>query len=403
MADIAIANQSAVLVDYESSWGVEKTATTGVASVTITNMGSSYETTPAVEFTPTSGGSGAAGTAVMQLNEVVGVTMTNPGTGYLAPPTVAFTGGGGTSAAGTAVLGVISPFKLGVVSADIVPAQDLLENPTIRADFNEGTPAYGKKSASGSLSMVADLKSLPWILEWLTGNRDTTGSSTYEHVHIISDDMPKSAVIETAYNIGGSMRYSKASGCRINSLSFPIDPVGFLQLSMDVAAKDVSIGSNAYSAGSTDWSGNDPIDQLQLAAADVTLDGSAVAYIMKGNVNIACNLNTDDFRVGANATRGSLVPSGYKVSGSLTLGLDNVGVLTLVTAGTPTSLSFEWTNSTHSLLVEMGNVYLSKTGPGIKGPGPITFDVNFKATYDATDTSSIVFTVTNDQAGTIYS
>lgn len=79
------------------------TPTSGVASVTITGGGASYETPPTVAFTG-GGGTGAAGTAVLTADAVTSVTITNPGTGYTSAPTVVFSEGGGADAAGTAVL-----------------------------------------------------------------------------------------------------------------------------------------------------------------------------------------------------------------------------------------------------------------------------------------------------------
>lgn len=71
------------------------------AAVSFAVTGAYYTSTPAVTFSG-GGGTGAAGTAIVQNGIVTGVTITNPGTGYTSAPTVAFAGGG--SAAGTAVL-----------------------------------------------------------------------------------------------------------------------------------------------------------------------------------------------------------------------------------------------------------------------------------------------------------
>lgn len=64
--------------------------------------GSGYTSAPTVTFSG-GGGSGAAGTAVVENGRVVDVTITNAGTGYTTTPTVAFSGGGGTGAQGTVV------------------------------------------------------------------------------------------------------------------------------------------------------------------------------------------------------------------------------------------------------------------------------------------------------------
>ena len=76
-----------------------------VAGVEITGAGAGYTQAPTVSFTG-GGGTGAAGTAVVESGVVVRVDITNPGSGYTSAPTVSFAGGGSptTQAAGTALL-----------------------------------------------------------------------------------------------------------------------------------------------------------------------------------------------------------------------------------------------------------------------------------------------------------
>ena len=68
-----------------------------VKSVTVSNQGAGYTSTPTVSFTGGSG-SGAAATAVRgtgsNASKVIRVDITNPGVGYTTAPTVVFTGGG---------------------------------------------------------------------------------------------------------------------------------------------------------------------------------------------------------------------------------------------------------------------------------------------------------------------
>lgn len=74
-----------------------------VELVTVTNGGTGYTTTPTVTFSGGSG-SGAAGTARLTNQSVVGVTVSDGGTAYTSAPTVAFTGGGGADATAEATL-----------------------------------------------------------------------------------------------------------------------------------------------------------------------------------------------------------------------------------------------------------------------------------------------------------
>ncbi|MBV6500212.1 MAG: hypothetical protein CJBNEKGG_02682 [Prosthecobacter sp.] len=79
---------------------------TGVSSVTVNYGGVGYSqgTPPTVGFVG-GGGTGAAGTAVVNANgAVVGVTITSQGTGYTSSPVVTFTSGGVTHAVATSTV-----------------------------------------------------------------------------------------------------------------------------------------------------------------------------------------------------------------------------------------------------------------------------------------------------------
>lgn len=76
--------------------------TTGqVTKITITNPGSSYETTPTVTIT---GGNGSGAIAAAQVTNglVTSIDVINTGTGYTETPIVTITGGGGSNATATA-------------------------------------------------------------------------------------------------------------------------------------------------------------------------------------------------------------------------------------------------------------------------------------------------------------
>jgi hypothetical protein len=89
----------------------------GVNSVTVTNRGRGYTTTPEVKFSiPPSGGVRATGIAEMidgivdlcesdpSRKRVQRVLITNPGAGYTVPPQITFIGGGGYDAKATATI-----------------------------------------------------------------------------------------------------------------------------------------------------------------------------------------------------------------------------------------------------------------------------------------------------------
>jgi hypothetical protein len=434
--------------------------------------------------------------------------------------------------------GAPTGFQIGVNSCSLTPAQTFIDNPTITGDLNQRDPALGPISASGSLVRVADAISFPWFTKLLCGNLSTTGGPNYVHSSIVSTNLPLSAVVETKFNIGGTLKYSTGSGTRINKFSIPIDPTGFLITSYDLMAKNVIIGDTAYNAasaavyayavvtnngsapsdgdtvkvgaktyrfktslltandvliGSTgsgadamenllaavndsgdegvlygtattvnadfaagtltptsvtftakvagtaantsdsttpigttnsfpgttfatsghpgvavdnpavNWTANSPMDQLQLASAAVNIAGAPVGYISKGSLAVDCSLGGNDYRVGASGARGSLVPGRYKVSGSLDLALDSVGVLTLITAGTPVSLDFKWASDANTYFkATVPRAFIQKTGPTLTGDGAVMVTAAFQGAFDAATGSTVKFESANGNAGSVY-
>lgn len=316
--------------------------------------------------------------------------MADPALGGNAVVTVDF-----ESAWGTAKVTPVGR-KIAVTSCGIVPTQALIDNPNIRGDFNPTDPATGRKAAQGPLALVPTLEIIPFFQKLLTGTLVKAGAADpWTATSKLGNTMPLSAIVETDFNIGGTHRYALASGVRINSWTIPISFEGFLAMNLDLMAKDVAIGSSAYDTPLVDWADSTPLDHMQLAAADVKLGGSAVAYIRGGQVQISANLDGEDYRVGGAGVRGSLVPRRHTISGNLDLAVDSVAVVTLLGAGTATSLSFKWTtgsNRTWELILP--RVFMEKTGPSLQSDGIVTVNVNFRAVYDPTAVTAVTMIAT---------
>lgn len=299
--------------------------------------------------------------------------------------------------------------KLSVLSNSITGTQEQLENPSMGGDFNPLDATAGKKAASGAIVFIPTVTMFPAIWDLLTGAATSTGSADpYAHVYKLTANMPKSAVIETDFLIGVTHKYQLASGCRINRLSIPIEPVGFMQCTADIIAKNVVVCDTPYDATLTDWALGTPLDHLQLATADVMLGDTlgtvaAVGYIIGGTLDINANLYADDYRVGAGGSRGSLVPGRHTVGGSLKMCLDSVAVMTLMAGGTAHALTLKWTTATNrTVLIELPRVIFQISQPALTDAGPVIVDAQFRCSKDGTVGSSIRVTITNDQAGTVY-
>src|SRR2546430_942379 len=87
-------------------FSAEWSSAAGVASVTVTNGGSGYQSSTTVTISG-GGGTGATATATTSgppTKAITGVTVTNPGSAYTSVPTVNFSGGSGSGATGAVFL-----------------------------------------------------------------------------------------------------------------------------------------------------------------------------------------------------------------------------------------------------------------------------------------------------------
>jgi hypothetical protein len=409
MPDPAIGALSPVLIDTENPGGWnEPSKTAGVNYVPVSAGGSGYTSGATVGFSGGTPTRVAAGYVVCVANAVTAVYITDAGAGYASAPTATITpvGAGSGATCGTVLLGAYNAHQIGVVQETILPTQDLLDNPTLRGDFNAPDPTFGKKAAAGSLIVIPNQQLLPLFFRQIVGEQGevTTGAGPYTHTAKLGAYLPLSFKIEKQMNIGGSMRYMLAKGARINQMTIPLDSVGLTQWSLDMMAADVAVNTTSLFTTSTDWrSLGTPQDFLQFAAADVKIGGSAVAYIKKGSIQIGLNLAADDYRAGAGGARGSLTPQQAKISGTLTLVLDSTAVLTLLTAGTASALSLKWTmGGGHSFELDLDRIFIMKTAAAIKDGGPVEVDATFRGVYDVTNVTSFRAIIINDQVLTAY-
>ncbi len=138
-----------------------------VQSVTLTNGGSGYTSTPTVTFSTGSGTTATTPTGTATLGAATGignvltVTVTNPGSGYLSAPTIGFTGGGGGSGA-TATANLGSTNTVGSVTITN-PGSGYTSDPTITiAAPPSGTTAtatgtIGRGTTYGKVYVITSL------------------------------------------------------------------------------------------------------------------------------------------------------------------------------------------------------------------------------------------------------
>lgn len=302
--------------------------------------------------------------------------------------------------------GVAAGKQIGVVSNTITPSQELIDNPTLRGDYNSVDPFNGRKAAAGDLVIVPTIHALPIFTKWLTGTLVESGTTPdYVLTSTLGTTTPGSCVIETSYDIASTMRYSRVTGARLSRVSIPFQVDGPLQMTLGVMGKDVTTETTAYDGSPTDMTGGAVMENLLLLAADLKIGGGAVGYIQSGQIDIDTGLFGDDYRVGGLGSRGSLVPGRYRISGNLRLVLDSTSVLTLLSAGTASSIALKYTSAADNYFsIDLPRVFFQKTGPTLANEGPVVIDAQFRAVYDSGDSTSITLVTANgdDLAATDY-
>lgn len=289
--------------------------------------------------------------------------------------------------------------KIPIVSESITGSQSLIDNPSIRGDFNPVDPALGKKVAGGSLVLIPGTKLLGLLAKWLTGNSTPSGAGPYVHVSKLENDIPPGMSFEAGIDIGGVMRYVRAVGLRINTFSLDFSSDGFFQVSIDTLGKNVSIDTASLDASPTDWLSDTPLDHLKIASAEIEFGGGVTTAVQKGSIQIAANLMGDDYRVGGGGSRGSLLPGLYTISGTLTFAVESTALLATLDSNAATAFRVKWASDVNTYFeIDLGRVFLDRVQPTIQGPGLITVDANFRGVYNTSDGTALTLTTGNDVA-----
>ncbi len=158
-----------------------------VASISFSNYGTGYTSTPTVAFTAPVAGTTATGTVVLGYDTGSGapvdsITITDAGEGYVTAPTITFTGGGGSAAAATAVLTTNadqSGYTHALVSFDNGGVAMEVDASTLRGMYN-GTNGFKKFTISNMEWSVSSAMNIAFTGTGVTDatNIDGTGSSS---------------------------------------------------------------------------------------------------------------------------------------------------------------------------------------------------------------------------------
>lgn len=296
------------------------------------------------------------------------------------------------------VVTTTTPYASGAVA---IAASDLLSGSLAPSDSDTvqvGTQVYTFKTSIGSafdvlIGDTADASDALFNLKQAINDDGDEGvdygSSTTANADVTATTLTSSSLLLVA----------KVAGAAGNSLA-ALHAIG-----SHLTFSHASTFTGGIAVGvEVDWTTGSPFDGLQLASADVQIGASPVGYISGGSISVACGLGTSDVRVGGSGARGSLVPSVYKVTGSLDLVLDSAAVLTLLASGsTPVALDFKWTQAAgQSFEVIIPRAFISKAGPALSGPGAISVTAQFTGAFDNSTGTSFKMICANQTDNAVY-
>jgi len=297
-----------------------------------------------------------------------------------------------------------APFQLLIeAGGGVIGDQTLIANELLGADPNPRDAVVGKQSASGDFVFYPNVKSAPYLAEFMLGTRNTTGSGTYTHKSkLVAGSMPSWTTDEKLDM--STPKYLRGLGFRVDKATVEFASEGFLKWKCAMLGKGTTWQA-AQLAGTpvdaTSGAGLEFFDNLMLAAADVKLNGSAIAQIVSGSIEINHNHFPDHYVAGGGGVRRSLPRRRATVNGKISTFLEDDTVHALAVAGTYVALDLKWTHDSTTIQILVPRVRLKVTDPKIAN-GPLQMDFEFMGSKDTSEATAVEIITVNTIAGTVY-
>lgn len=277
-------------------------------------------------------------------------------------------------------------------SWDVKASRSLNTAQTITGTRNPVQPFQGNTTVEGNAVVPVDLIAFGWWLKAMFGAPTTTGTGPYTHKFKIGDTQP-SLVAEKVFDFATSKSYIKQNGVKISSLEITFGGDGELVANLGiVGAKEAAPSDTAYDATVTTVSLN-RVNNFQAAILE---GGSSIATITDLTIRVDFGLDTETRAIGGGGVLGDIPEGLVAVSGSLTALYTDNTLLAKASAITESSIAVTMTNSTHSLKLEVPELFYQWSTPGITGPQGVRQEMEFQGFYNnGSDASAIVATLIN--------
>jgi len=256
----------------------------------------------------------------------------------------------------------------------------------------------GNRAVQGSISMDLYPEGLELFFKYLLGDTVTTTGSGDPYTHVIKGTAETMEGLTIEKGFTNISRYFLYKGCRINSMTIDIVQEGFHGVTFDFVGKDETVtetGNATLHDNETQISTSDGMTGYNCT---VSVGGSQQSNVKSGNINITNNIETDGYVLGSQF-RASVEYSKRECSGEFTMFFEDTTLYELYTAGTETSVVFNFTdNGTKSLNINFPAVKLSGDAPSINSTSGVDLTMKFNAKYDSSEATDVIFTVVNGQA-----
>ncbi|NPV70290.1 MAG: hypothetical protein HPY55_06550 [Firmicutes bacterium] len=292
---------------------------------------------------------------------------------------------------GTAVAGAVT----------VDPESSSLDSPGDQALFWPGASGLDRQVApapyvmDGDLVVALDDVVAGWILKWLLGANETTGTGPYTHVFT-----PSRAPLLTPFTVrlGKDIFEHVFAGCVLDSLQIEVG-AEFVKATLGIlASKD----EKAALAGAIAWSEGNIFAPHQVTAEIDSVDASARVEDLKLSIKNNADLKsgrTVGSRFARRGYRGAL-----EVTGDLTLSfIDSAelerfwGTATGPTSTTLTEFPLSLNFGT-SLVIELARCVYTAMGQPLAGRDRIVQKGSLRALVTTAGDGPIEATLTNDQA-----
>lgn len=282
-------------------------------------------------------------------------------------------------------------WRMPFVSSGLGSEQPLIGNDLLGYGRDPLAPVKDAVTADGDVVVPIDSRLLGVWLKALFGSPTTTGAAApYSHEFATG----KYALPSLSIEIGNPEvpSYRMMRGVKANSINWSFATTGLVSATVACIAQGEDASAAASKAGALE---DLPVARFSSFNGSIKRNGVRLANVTAGSVTYTNNLDAvrtirDDGLIDG-ADEGMAM-----LSGEITARFADTTLLELARDGTPTELSFGYSDGTHSFDLTAHAVYLPRPRISISGPAGIDVTFAWQAAQDPVTGRMATITLVND-------